>query len=206
MGSGASRPSKGELKKKTDAAFSAADTNRDGRLSVEELVACLGWKRSRVEHLLKAFDANSDGSIDKDELKAGFEEVIRAMDAQASLSAKGVTPPVESSEGTKDPNGSPVHRSKPQDAPKVSSDATSGKVEDATEISAAPLPETDDMYKAPETIFNELKERSGLTLPPVRLLRSSWLIKRAEKLKERAESPGHESVRAARKQALCCMT
>ncbi|MBP7656700.1 MAG: hypothetical protein KA742_09175, partial [Pseudoxanthomonas sp.] len=48
-----------------DARFAAADANKDGRLSRDEV------KDSRLASRFDALDANKDGSLSRDELAAG---------------------------------------------------------------------------------------------------------------------------------------
>jgi len=70
-------------------------------------------------------------------------------------------------------------------------------------VSRSPsLGELENMYKAPETIWEELDVRDGLVLPPVRLLKSSWLIARAEKVKAASSVAERRALALPRRQEL----
>lgn len=50
--------------------FVAADVNKDGKLSRDEVVACVNKKTGRkADELLQKTDVNGDGALTKDELK-----------------------------------------------------------------------------------------------------------------------------------------
>lgn len=69
--------------------FTAADTNKDGKLSVDEVVAA-SVKRtdSKVEELLKKHDANGDGCITKDEIKEKKAQKMGLFTADADNDGK----------------------------------------------------------------------------------------------------------------------
>ena len=63
-----------------EAAFHAADTNKDGKLTLQELGAMLqaqgiAWSPKRIMGLLCAFDENDDGALDLAEFVKGLEQL-----------------------------------------------------------------------------------------------------------------------------------
>ena len=71
---------KKHAQEQAQATFVAADTNKDGTLSVGELQALLQkagvqWNTRRVQGLLAALDENGDGVVQRD-------EYVRALDTQ----------------------------------------------------------------------------------------------------------------------------
>lgn len=66
-----------------------------------------------------------------------------------------------------------------------------------------PLPDSPTMYADPETIYEELSAQPGLRLvPPVRLLRSDWIISRASQLRATASSERRHELVLPRRQEL----
>ena len=63
-----------------EAAFHAADTDKDGKLTPQELGAMLrakgiAWSPKRIEALLCAFDKDGDGSLDLAKFVKGVEKL-----------------------------------------------------------------------------------------------------------------------------------
>ena len=63
-----------------EAAFHAADTDKDGKLTAQELGAMLqakgiAWSPKRIEGLLCAFDEDGDGALDLAEFANGLEQL-----------------------------------------------------------------------------------------------------------------------------------
>ena len=63
-----------------EAAFHAADTDKDGKLTLQELGAMLqaqgiAWSPKRIMGLLLAFDENDDGALDLAEFANGLEQL-----------------------------------------------------------------------------------------------------------------------------------
>jgi len=73
-----------KLEYNSDALFSAIDTDRNNRISAQELQAILGEQfdgmPSAQDRILYA-DSNSDGEIDDEELRRGIEARFRELDA-----------------------------------------------------------------------------------------------------------------------------
>ena len=73
-----------KLEYNSDALFSAIDSDRNNRISAQELQAILGNVGSPMssaqERILYA-DSNSDGEIDDEELRRGIEARFRELDA-----------------------------------------------------------------------------------------------------------------------------
>ena len=74
MGAGSSK------KVQPEAAFRAADTDKDGKLTPQELGAMLrakgiAWSPKRIQGLLCAFDENGDGALDLGEFVNGLEQL-----------------------------------------------------------------------------------------------------------------------------------
>ena len=74
MGAGSSK------KVHPEAAFHAADTDKDGKLTPQELGAMLRakgitWSPKRIEGLLCAFDENGDGALDLAEFVKGLDQL-----------------------------------------------------------------------------------------------------------------------------------
>ena len=74
MGAGSSK------KVHPEAAFHAADTDKDGKLTPQELGAMLrakgfAWSPKRIEGLLCAFDEDGDGALDLAEFAKGLEQL-----------------------------------------------------------------------------------------------------------------------------------
>ena len=74
MGAGSSK------KVHPEAAFHAADTDKDGKLTPQELGAMLqakgiAWSPKRIEGLLCAFDEDDDGALDLAEFAKGLEQL-----------------------------------------------------------------------------------------------------------------------------------
>ena len=74
MGAGSSK------KVHPEAAFRAADTDKDGKLTPQELGAMLwakgfAWSPKRIEGLLCAFDEDGDGALDLAEFAKGLEQL-----------------------------------------------------------------------------------------------------------------------------------
>ena len=80
-------PTSGKDKKVLPAdVFNAADTDKDGKLSVEELVkmltkAGLALPNERMEMLVRAFDENGDGALDFGEFSNGLHHMMAVADA-----------------------------------------------------------------------------------------------------------------------------
>ena len=80
-------PTSGKDKKVLPAdVFNAADTDKDGKLSVEELVkmltkAGLALPNARTEMLVRAFDENGDGALDFGEFSNGLHHMMAVADA-----------------------------------------------------------------------------------------------------------------------------
>ena len=72
-----------KLEYNSDALFSAIDSDRNNRISAQELQAILGehfeGMPSAQERILYA-DSNSDGEIDDEELRRGIETRFRELD------------------------------------------------------------------------------------------------------------------------------
>ncbi|XP_067940991.1 uncharacterized protein [Watersipora subatra] len=68
-----------------EAIFDTADTSGDGQVTMEEYVAAMSKTASNVHNesalrkVCKSFDKNGDGTIDKTELKAVFDELSRDL-------------------------------------------------------------------------------------------------------------------------------
>merc|ERR1712025_1536320 len=80
MGAGSSK------KVHPEAAFHAADTDKDGKLTPQELGAMLrakgiAWSPKRIEGLLCAFDENGDGALDLAEFVKGLEQLTTVAGA-----------------------------------------------------------------------------------------------------------------------------
>ena len=77
--------SQAELQARAAKRFGDSDSNADGILTREELLAA-GQKRSerRVERMLKRFDANGDGALSKDELPMHGADMFARADADNS--------------------------------------------------------------------------------------------------------------------------
>ena len=76
------------------ATFVAADTNKDGTLSVGELQALLQkagvqWNTKRVQGLLAALDENGDGVVQRDEYVRALEDLGKFLDAAVAAAAEG---------------------------------------------------------------------------------------------------------------------
>ena len=76
------------------ATFVAADTNKDGMLSVGELQALLQkagvqWNTKRVQGLLAALDENGDGVVQRDEYVRALEDLGKFLDAAVAAAAEG---------------------------------------------------------------------------------------------------------------------
>ena len=73
-----------KLEYNSDALFSAIDSDRNNRISAQELQAILGEQfdgmPSAQDRILYA-DSNSDGEIDDEELRRGIETRFRELDA-----------------------------------------------------------------------------------------------------------------------------
>jgi len=66
-----------------------------------------------------------------------------------------------------------------------------------------PLPDSPTMYADPETIYEELAPQPGLRLvPPVRLLRSDWIISRAAQLRAATSTERRHELTLPRRQEL----
>ena len=80
MGAGSSK------KVHPEAAFHAADADKDGKLTPQELGAMLqangfAWSPKRIEGLLCAFDENGDGALDLAEFVKGLEQLTAVAGA-----------------------------------------------------------------------------------------------------------------------------
>ena len=78
--------SAGRVKQRSKEAFIAADTNKDGKVTLQELGAMLqaqgfAWGPERVEGLLCAFDENDDGALDLAEFVKGLEQLATVAGA-----------------------------------------------------------------------------------------------------------------------------
>jgi GGDEF domain-containing protein len=76
------------------ATFVAADTNKDGTLSVGELQALLQkagvqWNTKRVQGLPAALDENGDGVVQRDEYVRALEDLRKVLDAAAAAAEGG---------------------------------------------------------------------------------------------------------------------
>ena len=75
-----------------EAAFHAADSDGDGRLSLDELVAAAGTlrnrapPRARIHNLMNKYDADSDGQLDLKEFKTMVAYLERGHAVQDELS------------------------------------------------------------------------------------------------------------------------
>ena len=68
--------------------FAAADADKDGKLSKDEIVACAKKKADKkAEELFKKLDTNGDASLTKDELKEKKSQKI-ALNADANGDGK----------------------------------------------------------------------------------------------------------------------
>ena len=68
------------VKQRSKTAFHAADTDKDGKLTPQELGAMLrakgiAWSPKRIEGLLCAFDEDGDGALDLAEFANGLEQL-----------------------------------------------------------------------------------------------------------------------------------
>ena len=68
------------VKRRSKEAFNAADTDKDGKLTLQELGAMLrakgfAWSPKRIEGLLSAFDEDGDGALDLAEFAKGLEQL-----------------------------------------------------------------------------------------------------------------------------------
>ena len=77
-------------KKVSPELVNAADTDKDGFLSVEELGDMLrkageDWPDKRIEKLLGALDENGDGLVDLAEFKKGAEQLLAVVGALHSM-------------------------------------------------------------------------------------------------------------------------
>ena len=69
-----------------EAAFHAADTDKDGKLTPQELGAMLqahgfAWSSKRIQGFLCAFDENGDGALDLTEFVTGMEQLAAVAGA-----------------------------------------------------------------------------------------------------------------------------
>ena len=69
-----------------EAAFHAVDTDKDGKVTLQELSAMLqaqgfAWSPKRIEGFLSAFDENGDGALDLAEFVKGLEQLTAVAGA-----------------------------------------------------------------------------------------------------------------------------
>lgn len=69
--------------------FVAADANKDGKLSRDEVDVCVNKKADkRAEELLQKMDVNGDGALTKDELKGKKGQKVGLVDADTNNDGK----------------------------------------------------------------------------------------------------------------------
>jgi len=177
------------------AAFSAFDVNGDGVISLEEFVAILTrsgeagnarpMRRNEAEALFRSFDCDGNGVLSTEEFIRPWAVHLARNSLLSALDAVDAA------------NGRENLMWKAQARVAVQAEAFAKALVDAP--GDLPAPGT---YASADVLYAALRPLAPDCPPPVRLLRSSWIKKRARQLRAAASPEERQALAMPRRQDL----